>query len=697
MHPLIDYILKVNALLLMFWLVYRLALRKETFYTHIRLYFLVSIALSFSLPFITFQRIVYIEEAPVVAIPTTVQTVSGVLPETTVSLSEPDLWQTISAEQYALYVISLISLFYLFRVIYSGIQLVQKIKTYPAATDKDIRIACSEPHVYSFYRWVVIPENVLASPDFEMILQHEKIHLNQKHSFDLLCIELVSAVFWFNPLIKYIRRDMNLNLEFIVDEIMNNKNNSFHYQKSLLQFYSQKNQQVFVNSFNTSDLKKRILQLNTQKSIPMKKLKLLLTAPLLVCFFILFQIDTIAQTVIQKTAQNKKYNVVIEKTTEAFSIDVMNNATEEDIISVSKILKEMYNVEAKFSGIKRNKQHYITALTVHITNDKQKITKKVKGSSPINSFKINVESMENGLYNVYFKDISKTSISQPQKTAQKFTFNLETLQKDRTVFNEVKKKYNIDVDGKILTGKALDDFDNSKIKAMMLVLNLSDKEIMSDVKKRGILKLSTKENAFQAKETEKNYTIHFVEAQNKENNSMTIDNENNITISRNTMVTLDTDTKQDILYVVDGKETAGEEFNKIHPTDIETITVLKDANAEKIYGSKGKDGVLIITTKSQKEKKSNNKQSSIQTDKLSKKAQAMVRKAQEKMAKELSERKKMQTKMITATQERIAAAQEKQKAAIERAKEEIKRIELRKKELDEKRKMLLEKQTQKAT
>lgn len=696
MHPLIDYILKVNALLLMFWIVYRLALRKETFYTPIRFYFLVSIALSFSLPFVTFQRVVYIEEIPV-AVQAAVPASSGILPETAVSLPEPSLWQALSAEQFFLYSISLISLFCFFRVVYSGIRLVRKIKTYPAATDKNIRIACAEPHVYSFYRWVVVPENVLASPDFDMILQHEKIHLNQKHSFDLLCIELVSAVFWFNPLIKYIRRDINLNLEYTVDEIMNKQNNSLSYQKSLVQFYSQKNRQAFVNSFNASDLKKRILQLNTQKSIPMKKLKLLLAAPLLVCFFILFQIDTIAQTVIHKTTADKKNDIVVEKTTETFSIDIVNNASKEDLASVSKILKQIYNVEAKFSGIKRNKQHYITALTVHITNEKQKITKKVKGATPINSFKINVESTENGLYNVFFKDISKASTNQTQKTAQKFTFNLENLQKDKAVFNEVKKKYTIEVDGKTLTGNTLDQFDNSKIKAMTIVMNPSDVEVLGDLKKSGILKLSTKKDAFQAKGVEKNYTIHFTEAQNKENNTIITDNENNITVSGSTVITIDTHSKQDLLYIVDGREIATEDFNKIHPADIENITVLKDANAEKTYGSKGKDGVLIITTKSQKGKKTDNKQTYIETDKLRKKSLAMVRKAQEKMAKELEERKKVQTKMIAATQARIVAAQEKQKAVIERAKEEIKRIELQKKEIDEKRSLLLEKQLQKAS
>lgn len=51
-----------------------------------------------------------------------------------------------------------------------------------------------------------------------------------------------------------------------------------------------------------------------------------------------------------------------------------------------------------------------------------------------------------------------------------------------------------------------------------------------------------------------------------------------------------------LLYVVDGEIFDGE-INTINPNNIENITVLKDASAKTLYGSKGKDGVILITTK----------------------------------------------------------------------------------------------------
>lgn len=52
-----------------------------------------------------------------------------------------------------------------------------------------------------------------------------------------------------------------------------------------------------------------------------------------------------------------------------------------------------------------------------------------------------------------------------------------------------------------------------------------------------------------------------------------------------------------ILYVMDGVPLENGFFQAINPSDIETITVLKDASAKALYGSRGSNGVIVITTK----------------------------------------------------------------------------------------------------
>ncbi|MBQ1677826.1 MAG: TonB-dependent receptor [Bacteroidaceae bacterium] len=51
------------------------------------------------------------------------------------------------------------------------------------------------------------------------------------------------------------------------------------------------------------------------------------------------------------------------------------------------------------------------------------------------------------------------------------------------------------------------------------------------------------------------------------------------------------------LYVIDGFPVYGETFSQLNPGDIESINILKDASATAIYGSRGANGVVIVTTK----------------------------------------------------------------------------------------------------
>src|SRR5690606_414438 len=152
-----------------------------------------------------------------------------------------------------------------------------------------------------------------------------KNRIFQKHTFDLILIEIVAAVFWFNPLVKVMQRFINSNLEFIVDQKMIETTESVLYQKNLLQFQTQQVIQ-FANSFNASEIKNRILQINAKKSTHMKKLKFLLATPVLVAFFTLFQIETVAQ--VKETLEVQE----IEET----SFLVRENFTKEDFAKLSK-------------------------------------------------------------------------------------------------------------------------------------------------------------------------------------------------------------------------------------------------------------------------------------------------------------------------------------------------------------------------
>src|SRR5690554_5043651 len=363
MSPFIIYLLKANGLLVFFWLFYRLFLRKETFYTAIRWYFTGAVLLSLSIPLLTYTKTVIITQEPVFY-----EIITGNF--ATEQAYEPSFWETIDGQKVISYLVIYISLFFLTKSVVRIIRLYKTIKRLPALDNTNIRISSGSHTVYSFYRWIVVPENAVHRADTPMILDHENVHLNQKHTLDLIFIELVAAVFWFNPLIKMLQKDINTNLEFIVDEEMIQKHERTLYQKSLL--YVQ-NPQVpaFTNSFNTSDLKKRILQINTQKSKKMKKLKFLLTAPILAAFFALFQVETVAQIQTMEVEE-----ISDEKET---SYIVKENFTKDDFQKLTKKLKDDFDIDFVVKNIDY-KGDMITSLEYNIRNKKHSIASSLSSS-----------------------------------------------------------------------------------------------------------------------------------------------------------------------------------------------------------------------------------------------------------------------------------------------------------------------------
>jgi len=103
----------------------------------------------------------------------------------------------------------------------------------------------------------------------EAVLKHEKAHLDQKHSIDILLIELLLILFWFNPLFYIIRYSIKLNHEFLADRSVIQQGFSTHqYQELILQHATNSNQQSVANTFHFPIIKKRFSIMKTKTSKP---------------------------------------------------------------------------------------------------------------------------------------------------------------------------------------------------------------------------------------------------------------------------------------------------------------------------------------------------------------------------------------------------------------------------------------------
>ncbi|HRX13313.1 MAG TPA: carboxypeptidase-like regulatory domain-containing protein, partial [Draconibacterium sp.] len=84
----------------------------------------------------------------------------------------------------------------------------------------DVRVVENEKYglPFSFFNIVFINPKFHTQDDLPEILAHEKVHIRENHWFDLLFIELLTVIFWFNPFIWFFERSIKQNHEYLADK-----------------------------------------------------------------------------------------------------------------------------------------------------------------------------------------------------------------------------------------------------------------------------------------------------------------------------------------------------------------------------------------------------------------------------------------------------------------------------------------------
>ena len=127
---------------------------------------------------------------------------------------------------------------------------------------------------FSFLNYVFVHQDTVVSPEFEQILAHEKVHVQQRHSFDLIFVQFLASFLWFNPLIWKLIKSLKATHEYIADEkIMNSGYSLVEYQTMLLSQLISNNSNGLVHNFNLSFIKKRIAMMKNNKSGRSGKIK----------------------------------------------------------------------------------------------------------------------------------------------------------------------------------------------------------------------------------------------------------------------------------------------------------------------------------------------------------------------------------------------------------------------------------------
>jgi hypothetical protein len=120
----------------------------------------------------------------------------------------------------------------------------------------------------SFGNYIFINPSKYDWETYNQILMHEKVHIQQRHSIDLIMAELMLVMQWFNPFAWLYRKQIENNLEFLTDDLMlyDYKVEPADYQLSLLKVSVPNFALHLTTSYNQSFLKKRIIVMNAKRS-----------------------------------------------------------------------------------------------------------------------------------------------------------------------------------------------------------------------------------------------------------------------------------------------------------------------------------------------------------------------------------------------------------------------------------------------
>lgn len=595
------YLLKSSVWLTGFAAVYFLFLRNERFFVLNRIFLVAGILSAIVFPFFTWHYTVIFPVMPTVNVDEPQVQAIGVVKE---SFQSKDL---------LLYVYLLGALYLIYRLIKQTTSVWQVIRNSDSLHFNSVKLIRSDryPASFSFFSFVFVNPST-HEHEINEIVNHEQEHIRQRHWIDLLLFEIICTLQWFNPMAWFYGRFIRQNHEFLADEYaIRRSSNPAIYRAALLNQMFGVPVISLANSFNYSINKKRFNMMKQITYSPFRKLKLLLVLPLIAGVFYAFAAPEYKFVQANSEQQNNLPQSLTENNTN------LANTTQEKVVKgtvVDEQGKPLKNAAIVISGT--------TIGTISDASGNFEL--KITDESPL------VVTYVGYATRIVPPDFSKEMLIQTSRIVVGINTDGTT-----SIVGSPDDFINPPlyiVDGKELTKSEMEKIKPDQIDEISVLKNKEFTSKYGDKGKNGVVLITLKKSPsikFSAKEydydkgvlTIKEPSQLDVKSINGKQPLLVIDgvfteSKKLEDIAPNTIQSMsvwkdekaiekygdkgkngviELTTKNAPLYVVDG--VVRSEIKDIDPNSIESVSVLKDQSATKLYGEKGKNGVVIITSK----------------------------------------------------------------------------------------------------
>ncbi|WP_339924307.1 M56 family metallopeptidase [uncultured Cyclobacterium sp.] len=277
MEAIFLYLLKASLISLVLYLSYHFILRGHKQFVFNRIFLLLVLPVAHIIPLIQIpiredlsRALVYVNET------------TPITPEADIAIqatNNPETmnWLTILG---TLYIIGIVFCLLRFALSYLQAYKIYKTARKNMVGNQTVYLSPENIRAFTFINKIIIGSNIIHHPDLEMVVDHEKVHLNEKHFIDLFLIEFLSAFQWFNPVVYVLNRAIRLNLEYRVDDMVTQNSNMRRYQMALVSMVSDRIALPQFTELNSNNLKNRILMMKSTSNSKFTRIRKLAILPI---------------------------------------------------------------------------------------------------------------------------------------------------------------------------------------------------------------------------------------------------------------------------------------------------------------------------------------------------------------------------------------------------------------------------------
>lgn len=426
MEPILLYFGKMILCSAVMFAYYLLFLKDKTFHHYNRFYLLSSVVISMILPLVKVSYFTIETNKNLYLL------LSG-FNQTQTQTNNYDI--TIYSVFYA--IIGVVSVALLIRLIL-GILKINSIKNqFPNETIEGIKFYQTNLNnaPFSFFRNLFWKKSIeIDSPVGQQILKHEMVHIEQKHSWDKLLMQVSKSVFWFNLVFYFINKEINLIHEYLADNKAVKKSDTRAFAQMLLESHFSGSVLPVTSPFLSSNLKKRLTML-TKNQTKYSYARKLFALPILFFMVFAYMVNAKNKEITEtnkaiEIAVNEMKNDTIKPKASEFDSSSMSHqkqtqfyseALKEDHLKMSALSAKMAEKSKALSALKKAKKEDSSEYKA-LENDLENLSSQMQSIVDSDNYQKNLKGLEEhseAMAKMYDSPEFKKKIADAEKVARK--------------------------------------------------------------------------------------------------------------------------------------------------------------------------------------------------------------------------------------------------------------------------------------